>query len=267
MTFHLDQPTKVRLHDIDVLSQKNRQADESPGVQLFIHAELPNHVLTTFDGRLKGVLFDKGPGSAVKVANKSKDNQTGTLDGVEPVSDLTKLTGIGKAIKTMTWAQEVTGGEMDLSFATSKLKLDDCRAHTFRIQPKEGGTVMLKFKVDAPNASETVFAKLAKFKSRELEITFEQHVVDDAQRDIEDKVPAKKATPAPAAKKPAPPKRATKPLIPEKALANAFKTPPKKAGPKVTVKKTRGVAAPASAAKPMKALSPEAAWPFPKQQH
>lgn len=202
--FEIEEFTKARLDDIEVLSQKNRQPDEAPGVKLHLEVTLSNHVLSTLDGTLKGMLFTRNEAAAPKVT-KSKDNQTGTLAGVEPVSDLPNLSGIGSHIKSLKWAAEVTGCVAAIRFATSELPLDDCSAGPFKITPKEGGTVVMKFPLEAPNASEKLFAKLAKFKSREVEIRIKQNGpaenpqarLDESQPDAK---PAKADPKAPAAK-------------------------------------------------------------------
>lgn len=184
MTFQILTPTKAKLDDVRVLSQKNRQPDENPGVQLPMSMKLSNHILLSIDPALKPFLFTKAPGGTEPTATKRKDNSTSTLDGVEPVTDLPKLSGIGSHVKSLPWGGELTALKMMLSFATTNMLLDDCRIHRMRIKPQDGGTVELKFVLDAPNASETVFAKLAKYKSREIDVTVEQHEV--AQLDIED---------------------------------------------------------------------------------
>jgi hypothetical protein len=223
MTFAIETPTKAKLEDVRVLSQKNRQPDENPGVQLPLSVKLSNHALSSFDGSLKSFLFTKN-GADVPTATKRKDNSTGTLDGVEPVSDLPNLSPIGAKVKAIKWDDEVTGGVLTVAFATSKIEIDDCTARAFRIQPQEGGTVQLKFIVEAPDASEKVFAKLAKFKSREVEISFVQH--EPAQQDIE-RAPAAAAKTAPKGGKQEPegawpfPKNKDQ-QTPEKALAQAL---------------------------------------------
>lgn len=187
MSFEIEEWTKVRLDDIEVLSQKNRQPDEAPGVKLHLEMTVSNHLLTTLDGRLKGWLFERNEAAAPKVT-KGKDNVTGTLEGVEPVSDLPNLSSIGKHVKSLKWADEVSGCAATVRFATTKLVLDDAICGPFTIKPKEGGTCVMKFPLEAPNASETVFAKLAKYKSREIELRVKQHAPrqeGDAQQQIE----------------------------------------------------------------------------------
>jgi hypothetical protein len=203
MSFEIEEFTKARLDDIEVLSQKNRQPDEAPGVKLHLEMTLSNHVLSTLDGALKGMLFTRNEAEAPK-ATKGKDNVTGTLDGVDPVSDLPNLSGIGSHIKSLKWADEVTGCSAIIRFATTELGLDDTSCGPFTIKPKEGGTCVVKFPLEAPNASEKVFAKLAKYKSREIELKIKQHApADDAQQRLDDARDAKASAskdPAPAAK-------------------------------------------------------------------
>jgi hypothetical protein len=185
MSFEIEEFTKVRLDDIEVLSQKNRQPDEAPGVKLHLEMTVSNHLLTTLDGRLKGWLFERSEAAQPR-ATKGKDNVTGTLDGVEPVSDLPNLSSIGKHVKSLKWADEVSGCAAVIRFATTEMGLDDATCGPFTIKPKEGGTCVLKFPLEAPNASEGVFAKLAKYKSREIELRVKQHEPQQDQQQIDD---------------------------------------------------------------------------------
>jgi len=109
------------------------------------------------------------------------------------VSDLPNLTNVGRHLKRFKWYEEVTGCAAEIRFATTVLKLDDCSLGGFIFRPKEGGSVEVKLELEAPNASEQVFAKLAKYKSRELEIVVAQHGVDDGQKTIDEKREEKKA--------------------------------------------------------------------------
>ncbi|OWQ91998.1 hypothetical protein CDN99_06465 [Roseateles aquatilis] len=183
MTFAIEKPTKAKLEDVRVLSQKNRQADENPGIQLPLSVKLSNHALASLNGALKEFLFTKN-GVEKPVATRKKDNATAGLEGVDPISDLPDLSPIGSKIKAFNWNEEVTGVTLTIGFATQKLEITDGVARAFRIQPQEGGTIQLKFIVEAPDASEKVFAKLAKFKSREVEIQLVQPA--SAQVDVED---------------------------------------------------------------------------------
>lgn len=235
--FAIEEWAKARLDDIEVLSQKNRQPDEAPGVKLHLEMTVSNHMLSSIDGRLKGWLFERNEAAAPKVT-KGKDNQTGTLDGVEPVSDLPNLTNVGKHVKTLKWAEVVSGLLARVRFATSELELDDAACGPFVIKAKEGGSCVLKFPLEAPNASEKVFAKLAKYKSREIELMAVQHgPASDAggrqQRIDDSKDPAPEKQPQPDSKTPAASKVAdtpgNTPGFPPSGKAVSAETPPQSA--------------------------------------
>jgi hypothetical protein len=172
-------------------------------VKLHLEITVSNHVLSTLDGALKGMLYTRNEAAAPKVT-KGKDNVTGTLEGVEPVSDLPNLSSIGSHVKSLKWAAEVTGCLSVLRFATTELELDDSTCGPFKIKPKDGGSCIISFPLEAPNASEKVFAKLAKYKSREIDLKVKQHTpADDAQQRLDDARDAKASAskdPAPAAK-------------------------------------------------------------------
>lgn len=68
MTFELESPTAGKLLDLVVLSQKNRQPDENPGGKISFEVTLANHVLSYFDGRLKGFLFAKNASAEAAAA-------------------------------------------------------------------------------------------------------------------------------------------------------------------------------------------------------
>ena len=180
MPFEIDTTTKARLSDVIVLSQKNRLPDENPGAKLSFEMDLPNRYLSCFDGLLLGFLFCKN------TSTSSRPKQ-GTLEGVEPVSDLPDLTTIGAKVGALNWEAEFTGYRLivdqGLGGKLSNLEVDEGTVSNIRIKPKSGGTFQLKCDFESPNVSETTFGRLAKLKSREIEITLTAPEVD--QRDIE----------------------------------------------------------------------------------
>jgi hypothetical protein len=195
--FELLQAQKTRLNDVVVLSQKNRQPDDNPGAKLNLEMDVPNHVLSYFDGMLKGFLFTKNA-SSTPIATKRKDTATGALDGVEAVSDLPNLSSIGSKVGQLKWDAELTGYDLTvvlgLGKKASNLEIGDCVLTKFRFRPKDGGSVTMKFTLESQNVSEQAFGKLAKLKSREVEILLVPPV--DGQRDIDDDDDAEPAKPA-----------------------------------------------------------------------
>lgn len=162
--FSLPTNTKAKLLDVVVLSQKNRQPDDNPGAKLVLQMSLTNDVLIEFDGSLRSFLFTR--------AASSPDPQA-KLEGVPAVTDAPDLTGVGSHVGTLKWHQDMTGYALTVDFGMGgkrNLELGDCTLSKWRLTPKEGGTVVAKVNVDAPDVAEGAFGKLAKLKSREIEI-------------------------------------------------------------------------------------------------
>lgn len=189
MSFELLNLTKAKLHEVVVLSQKNREPDQNPGAKLVLEIALPNHELSQFDGYLKGFLFTKATGGTTP---SGKDKQ-GTLSGVEAVSDMPSLSGIGQKIGSLRWADELTGYELTVDLGLggkrSNLEISDCTVSGFKFTPKEGGTVVVKVNVESADVSESAFGKLAKLKSRDIQILLRAPEV--VQDDVEDEKPAR----------------------------------------------------------------------------
>lgn len=225
--FELLNPTKAKLLDVVVLSQKNRQPDENPGAKLNFEVQLSADILDAFDPKLKSMLFMKGAGSeAAKQA---------ALDGIPSASDMPNLTGIGMKVGKLSWSQELTGYKLVIDHGMggkkSDLEITDGLLSNWRFIPKEGGTVIARMSFESANVTEAQFGRLAKMKSRDIEVKFQppeeaqQQLGGDGKDDawpfpkngkaadqappqaatteVEKKKPAAKSAAKPAAKKPA----------------------------------------------------------------
>jgi hypothetical protein len=164
--FELEIPTKAKLTDVEVLSQKNRKPEDNPGAKLSFEAQLANDWLSVLDGHLLGVLYTKH-------GNPAPQSQS-QLDGVPVVSDLPNLTAVGQRMGTIHWDQKLTGYTMALQFGTgrkeSNIESSDCEVLNLRITPNEGGTIDVKFSIEAPNISDAQWGKLARLKGREVDV-------------------------------------------------------------------------------------------------
>lgn len=179
MSFEIETMTKTKILDVEVLSQKNRQPDEEPGAKLQFSVKLSNEVLATFDGSLKSFFFTK---NATTTSTKQA-----SLEGVEVVSDMPNLSGIGSHVKAIKWDTELTGYRLEIDHGTggkSNIVIDECVLAAFRIQPQEGGTVELKFNCESSNVSGAIWSKLAKLKSCDVDLTLT--APDVAQATIDD---------------------------------------------------------------------------------
>jgi hypothetical protein len=179
MPFQLDAPTTAKLTDIIVLSDKDRAPETNPGSGLDFAMTVGNDLLTQFDGFLRGMLFTKN-------ANSSPAQSQGTLEGVAPVSDMPNLTEIGKKLGRFGWDLEMTGYTLTLDQGLggkSNIVLEDCKLTNWSFQPKEGGSVVVKFRAESPDVSAKVHGDLALLKTREFPITLTAPEV--VQQDIE----------------------------------------------------------------------------------
>lgn len=167
MSFVLETLTKTKITDVMVLSQKNREPDQNPGAALSFSMELSNNALSYFDGSLKSFLYTKSAASSAAPAQQG-------LEGVEQVSDLPNLTRGGIKMGKFNWNEDLYGYELVIDHGMggkSNLELADCIVSNFKVEPKEGGTILLGFLLESQDVPEKVFGKLATLKNREVQIT------------------------------------------------------------------------------------------------
>jgi hypothetical protein len=208
--------TKVRVLDVRVLAAKDRGPDDPPGAQLLLQATLSSDVLSMFDGFLPGMLFRKGGAK-----------QQGKLDGIEG----SELTSIGDHVKRLAWQYEQTGCEIVIDHGTggrSNIPLSDCKAHRVLISPREGGSVVVQWSIDAPGLTDATRGKLTGMKATDIQMTMVgPEVQEDGQQSIDDKPPAKVKGAKAAKAAEAPPKDGAWPFGDkgDKNAPNAGKTP------------------------------------------
>jgi hypothetical protein len=170
--FELLSKTKTKLLDVVVLSQKNRQPDDNPGAKLSVEMMMSNDILAFFDGNLRGFLFTKNPVAALSTGRSA--GKQAELEGVPAISDTPNLTSIGAHVGALHWEDESTGFtfvvDLGLGGKLSNLELGDCKLSNWRLIPKEGGTVIVRFDIESNDVSEKAFGRLAKLKSREIEV-------------------------------------------------------------------------------------------------
>ncbi len=181
MAFELETATTAKITDVLVLADKDRAPDTDPGVGLDIVMNVGNDILTMFDGGLRSALYTKN-------ANSNSEQKQGTLEGVQPVSDMPNLTTIGQRLGQFGWDAEFTGYDMvidqGLGGKASNIEMADCVLSNFRFKPKEGGSVEMKFRVESPNASEKLHGRLAVLKTMERPIKLTAPEV--VQQNVED---------------------------------------------------------------------------------
>jgi hypothetical protein len=177
MSFELPAPTKAKVLEVYVLSQKNRKPDEDPGAKISLQVLVGNDVLTGFHGKLKSDLFTRDADSHPPTGPEAQR----TLDGVPIVSDLPDLTWLGAHVKTIRLSDSLSGYRLRIDHGIggrSSITIDDCTLSDFRLQAQKGGTVLVKFELESPNVSDKTWGKLARLKSLEVEIALQAPAID-----------------------------------------------------------------------------------------
>lgn len=169
MSFELEIPTEAKLTEYGVLSEKDREPDTNPGAAMSFTMTVPNEVLSMFDPFLRGMIFCKNANSSGEQASI--------------VADLPNLTAIGKALGEFSWDQELTGYTLTFDYGLagkSNFSLGDCTLLAWRFHGKEGGSTVVKVKVEAPDASEKIHGKLAFLKGQTVKVLLIAPAVDAA---------------------------------------------------------------------------------------
>lgn len=225
-TFSIIRSKELKLTDVSVLSKKDRDPGEAPGMQLAVIGNFDQSVLNSFVDGLAAIIFEPSDEASV---------------GTD--SDLTGLSEAAKFFGELAPPTQLTGytGHADFGMGAGKGQdFENAMLHTFRMVPQDGGSVNVKFKIDIPNCGEKVLGKFAINKSQRFELTLEPPKVkaetkgDAAQIGLLNaNTPPMTRTPNPFDKA-APAADASEPGdetgaidTPEKALARAAKIPGK----------------------------------------
>lgn len=218
--FELKEPTKAKITEIDVLSDKDRAPDDNPGSAITFNMTVGNDVLIMFDGFLRGMLYSKS-------AEKTQPQQQGLdgvakVGGVDIISDMPKLTTIGMKLREFAWDLECTGYtaviDHGMGGPKSNIQLNDGKLSNFKIFPKEGGSTGIKFRAEFPDINAQVHGKLALLKSQEVLVTFDPPQVDGQDTGGTKQEAWPFNNPPPETE---PPKKGKKALTPEQALTDS----------------------------------------------
>lgn len=156
MKFEILDFTDAKLASINIRSEKHGPDALNPAVDLTYTMDVHNSMLSVFDGHLLSALYHRSEAA-------QGDGQQGNLDGMEEVSDLPNLRF--PAMSAIGWGKELAGFTHTISHGLggkSDIHLMDCKVNNFKLEPKEGGTVALKFRVQcSTNLNEKTMGKLA----------------------------------------------------------------------------------------------------------
>lgn len=171
MKFELLTPTTVKLNSVNLRSEKHGPDNLVPAVDLSITYGTSNAALCAFDDELLMALY-KRPSAT--------DGGQGEL---APVSDFPVLR-FPKMAAPIKWDAELAGYTLTIEYGTggkSNIALLTCEVNGFQIEPKEGGLVDIKFRVQcADGIDERSMGKLGLLVQHEITITL---IAPEAKQD------------------------------------------------------------------------------------
>ena len=190
MAFELEDFTPAKLASINVRSEKHGPDHLEPAVDLSFQIDASNSILSYFDGSLLSSLYCRSEAAG--------DGKQQSLDGVEELAALPNLRF--PSMDPIKWGKEYAGFTLTIEHGlggASDIQLVDCKVNEFKLEPKEGGTVQVKFRVQcATNLTEKTMGKLALLAQNEVPIMLTAPETD-GQQDVENPFPVQERDPEP----------------------------------------------------------------------
>lgn len=181
MAFEIEDFTPVKITSVNPRSERHGPEELHPAVDLHISLTTGNNILTALDGKLLDALYTKN-------ANADQGGQQ-SLDGVEEVSNLPNLKF--PLMGALKWKKDLIGYTLTVQHGVgSDIVLKGCKVNNFTIDPKEGGSVDLKFRVQSSDVDERTLGKLGLLVQNEVDVMLEApEAKQDGQQDIENPLP------------------------------------------------------------------------------
>lgn len=208
MAFEIEDFTPVKITSVNPRSERHGSEELHPAVDLHISLTTGNNILSSLDGKLLDALYTKN-------ANADQGGQQ-NLDGVEEVSNLPNLKF--PLMGALKWKKDLIGYTLTVQHGVgSDIVLKGCKVNNFTIDPKEGGSVDLKFRVQSSDGlDERTLGKLSLLVQNEVDVMLKAAEVKQEQQIIENPLANFDLS-----KDPEPENPFGDALTPEKALADA----------------------------------------------
>lgn len=181
MAFEIEDFTPVKITSVNPRSERHGPEELHPAVDLHISLTTGNNILTALDGKLLDALYTKN-------ANADQGGQQ-SLDGVEEVSNLPNLKF--PLMGALKWKKDLVGYTLTVQHGVgSDIVLTGCKVNNFTIDPKEGGSVDLKLRVQSSDVDERTLGKLGLLVQNEVDVMLlAPEAKQDGQQDIENPLP------------------------------------------------------------------------------
>jgi hypothetical protein len=135
-----------------------------PGADLKINITVPNDILSEFHPTLKAAFYRAPHPGEEDLVDQAADGP----------AQLTRLT-FGNKLHAFKWDDEIVGATFTVHYGTSgksDIVLGDATVDSFHIEPMDGGSVTLTFRVKC-NPDEKAVGKLSTLMGNEIEFSIE----------------------------------------------------------------------------------------------
>lgn len=160
--FALHEPTLVTIEHVNLRDEKHGD-DTVAAIDVKLSMETSAEVLGLFHPALRQALYCKDPHAPVA--------QQPPLE-LEPAAELPNLRW--PHLEPLRWSEDLEHRTLTIDYGIggkSSLKLTDCKANGFRIEPMEGGTVRLTWRIQHAQPDERVVGKLSGLLKRQVNVT------------------------------------------------------------------------------------------------
>lgn len=159
MTFQFSQPTTVKLMHVNLRDEKHGD-EPAAAIDVKFKRESGNDILDLFHPKLLEALYYRD-------ATTEAQSEVPGVARILPNKLFTRMDPI-------SWSLDITGATVVIDFGLggeSNITLHDCKVNSFLIDPKEGGTVEVSFRVQTSKIPDGALDKLAKKLKCETQIT------------------------------------------------------------------------------------------------
>jgi hypothetical protein len=157
--FSLDEMTQVTISNVNIRSELHG-TEHVPAVDIDVKLTASNDILSMFHGSLKSMFYGEANGAS---------GEQPELEGVPPVSSLTRL--LCPYLEPISIKREHAGYELTIDHGTGgdrNIVMGQCEVNKFKVDLKEGGSVELKFRVQAAGLDEATLGKVGTLIGREV---------------------------------------------------------------------------------------------------
>lgn len=164
---------KMLLSNVNVRAESHGEAKE-PAADLSFKADVPNDFLIDLHPQLKGALYyyDESRNGVADLADQGKKHEPGYAPHLR----------FGKLGGPLKWEEEMPGAAVSIRVpgATEAMSLEACKVNELQLEPKDGGTVSIKIRVQCKPSLDQ-YGALAALIQREVEVSIGQAEIGPAE--------------------------------------------------------------------------------------